>query len=315
LKKSGGISPFHPDSLWRSVTLYRTAFPGSSIVEKLLFNPSTEALSRLLNNYSTAFSGSFFFVLGSGHPDHNPNNVPNIALYAFPFILLSAFMLWEKRKHVETQVLLLWLFVAPLVPSFTIQPEHTVRLSPIFPLLDLMTGFGIILLLERVKHVSLRKFAVVLIAIVVTTSALRYMTQYLGLAQTAEVSHEKYHLLAAAITKYRTPNNEVVTQSPSSSPYIWYIFDTQMQPQTLWQSIVRYPEDAEHFRHVHRIGNVTFESIQWPDIIARAKEHPITLIFEPREVSGDMRMNGAILPVENIQDRFGNTVYEVWSVQ
>jgi len=272
-------------------------------------------ISRYAGNYATTLSGAFFFVVGSSHPDHNPGNVPNLHLYAFPLILFGLFTLWEKRHHREAQYLFLWIVTALAVPSFTISPEHTVRISPIFPVLDLLTAFGALAVLQFATSITTRKIVAFSFGIIVLMSTLRYLTQYLVIAQTTNVSHEKYTLLAHAIQKYRTADNEVVTQSPSSSPYIWYLFKTAMEPRVFWQTVERYSETDEYFIHVHKIGNVTFESIRWDDIFERGIKHPVVLIFTPSETTPDMRINGKIKLLEELKDRFGNIQYEVWSVQ
>ena len=314
-KKSQGISPFHADSVWRTITIYRNAFPGPLLLKKIVFNRAYEVISRYAGNYVTTLSGSFFFVVGSSHPDHNPGNVPNLQLYAFPFILFGLFTLWEKRQHKEAQYLFLWIVAALAAPAFTISPEHTVRISQIFPVLDLLTAFGVLVVLQFTTSITTRKILAIVLAVIVFFSTLRYLTQYVVIAQTANVSHEKYTLLARAIQKYRTADNEIVTQSPSSSPYIWYLFETAMDPRVFWQTVERYPETDEFFIHVHKVGNITFESIQWDNIFERGTKHPVILLFTPSETTPDMRISGNIKLLEELNDRFGNTQYEVWSVQ
>lgn len=314
-KKSQGISPFHTESVWRSVFTYRSATQNLGVLQKILFNPPAEMVARFLTNYATTLSGGFFFVRGGENPDHNPEGIPNIHLFALPFILIGIASLWEKRTVFENNIVFIWIFGALAVPAFTIHPEHTVRLSPLFPALDLLTGLGITVGFAWMRTKFQQYMYGGFLLFIVIWSMGRYMTQYLVLAQTPAVSHEKYHLLAKAIEKYRTPTNEVVTQSPSSSPYIWYLVETKYDPRLLWSTIDRYPEDAEHFQHVHKVGNVTFESIQWNLLFDRVKQHPIVLIFEPRETPGEIRESGRLTFLEALRDRFGNTQYEVWRVE
>ncbi|MBI5151227.1 MAG: hypothetical protein HZA34_01505 [Candidatus Pacebacteria bacterium] len=314
-KKSQGISPFHTDSVWRSVFTYRSATRDLGVLQKVLFNPPAEMATRFLTNYATTLSGGFFFVRGGENPDHNPGGIPNLHLFALPFILIGVASLWEKRTVSEHKILFMWIFGALAIPAFTIHPEHTVRLSPLFPTLDLLTGLGVTLCFTWMRTKFQQYAYGIIFLFIVIWSMGRYMTQYLVLAQTSSVSHEKYHLLAKAIEKYRTSINEVVTQSPSSSPYIWYLVETQYNPRLLWSTIDRYPEDAKYFRHVHKVGNVTFESIQWNSLFDRVKQHPIVLIFEPRETPGEIRESGKLTFLEALRDQFGNTQYEVWRVE
>lgn len=314
-KKSQGISPFHAESLWRSVTLYRSASPWLGVLNKVAFNPTTEAVYRFASNYASTLSGAFYFVRGASHPDHNPGGVPNFHLYALVFVLFGLGVLWEKRGAFESKLLLSIIAIGLAVPSFTIHPEHTVRLSPIFPLIDLIASIGMLAAFESINSTKVKHIILTIFLAIVLWSTTHYLTQYLFLAQTSDVSHEKYHLLAQAIAKYKTDANEVVTQSPSSSPYIWYLFETSMKPQTFWSTVERYPEDGEHFRHVKRIGNLTIESIQWPNLYMRALNHELILIFEPKETPGEVRASGKLQMLDVIKDAFGTTQYEVWRVQ
>jgi len=314
-KKSQGISPFHAESLWRSVTLYRSASSWISPFNKILFHPSTEAVYRFASNYATTLSGSFFFVRGSSHPDHNPSNSPNFHLFILPFVILGFARLWEKRDVAEARFILLFITVGLAAPSFTISPEHTVRMSPIFPFIDLVAAIGFMFCVESFSsHIAKRIFVGVM-GVCAVWSIFHITTHYLFLAQTSEVSHEKYELLAQTIIKYKTDTNEVVTQSPTSSPYIWYVVASRMKPQEYWKTVEHYPEDDEHFRHVKRVGNVTFESIQWPHLYERAKNHELILIFEPRETPGDVRASGRLRMIDVVRDSHQTVLYEVWSVQ
>lgn len=314
-KKSQGISPFHAESLWRSVTLYRAASPWLGILNKVAFNPTTEAMYRFTSNYASTLSGAFYFVRGAAHPDHNPGGVPNFHLYAFIFVLIGLGTLWEKRSTFDGKAFMSILAIGLAVPSFTIHPEHTVRLSPVFPFIDLIASIGIITLFESLHSMKVKKIVLAILLALVLWSVTRYMTQYLFLAQTSEVSHEKHHLLSRAVIQYKTDSNEVITQSPSSSPYIWYLFETSMKPQTFWSTVERYPEDSEHFRHVKRVGNLTIESIQWPDLYARAMNRELILIFEPRETPGEVRSSDKLQLIDALKDSFGTTQYEVWKVK
>ena len=189
-------------------------------------------------------------------------NVPTTI--RFPILLVC--LRYGKTKHREAGIFL-WIVAALAVPSFTINPEHTVRISPIFPVLDLLTAFGVLAVLQLTSSIPTRKVLAFFLGVIVLVSALRYLTQYLVIAQTPNVSHEKYTLLAHAIQKYRTDTNEIVTQSPSSSPYIWYLFETAMDPRVFWQTVERYPETDEYFIHVRKL--VMSRLRYWDDIFKR----------------------------------------------
>ncbi|HAV15398.1 MAG TPA: hypothetical protein DCX25_03645 [Candidatus Pacebacteria bacterium] len=316
INKSEGISPFHLDSLRRQVFVYRQALPKHlSFLHIFIANTPSQAFIAFAQNYVRVIAGDFLFVNGTDHGDHNPGNTPNFHLFTAPFMLLGFLALWEQRKHPLAKRYLLWFFLGIAVPAFTIQPQHTVRLSPIFPLLEIFSAFGIAWMFSTIKKPIIRLMCTVIFIIAGLFFITRYMVSYLAIIPNIAVTHEKDHMLGKALAKYEYYNNgnvKVITQSPSSSPYIWYLFETKYAPQKLWKNIERYPTDAEHFQHVKRIGNIYFETIQWDDLATRTALQPLILIFKPEEMSNDKRMNSNMSFLEAVQDEHQRTAYEVW---
>lgn len=311
LTKQTGISPFSQKTISNTMWQWRQAVP--SLPGKILSNRATEPSIIFLRNYLRTFSPEFFFISGSDHHVHNVTGIGNLHPFLAPLVVIGFFWAFRTAKKPLHQVLLAWFFLALIPSSLTITPTHTVRAAASFPALELLAALGLTALLNATKRppLVLTGFLAVL-----SFSVARMETQYLKIAPPLDqaYSHESYHLLARALEKYAPQADAVLTQSPSSSPYIWYLFETGMSPQQLITSRENYPSDEEHFIHTKRVGNIFFTTLQWPEVEARAQGEALFLVLKPTEFPGEKRSDERYTFVESIADRFGTTVYEVWKI-
>lgn len=305
--KSQAISPFNEDALLTQVTEYRNASHLPTIINKILFNKIDEGLIAFAKNYVSTFSGTFFFVHGSNHGDHNPGNGNNLNLFLAPFILLGIIVIGKKRKEPAFQLLAAWLLLALIPSSFTTNPLLEVRLATVFPALNLLATIGMFFLFSHLSKRGKIIFGSLLVALA-CLSALRLFIFYLHIAPKHAVDNSNYHSLARTLFKYQSISDIVLTQSPSSSPYIWYLFENKIDPALAQKELVHYPITDEGFVHVQNFENVYFSSIDWGNLA----EGSYTLILKPSEISVDKRTNSQFEQLETITDKNGQTVYEVW---
>jgi hypothetical protein len=318
--KQQGISPFHKADLEAKAKEFRDVTPGvNALYERALFNPATEGIVVFSQNVVSIFSGNFFFVHGSNHGDHNPGNMNNFQLFLIPLLLFGILELWKQRQNPDVIRMGFWLLLGMVAPALTIQPQHEIRLSPIFPLLEVGGAFGAAMLylqLDRIKkHTRAIKYGVLTcFFLIFTLGTLRSFLQYLYVIPSQIESNEKYHLLGRALARYQTQGLPIITQSPSSSPYIWYLLESQFDPHTFQTQAEHYPADAEGFLHVKKIGNISFETIQWDDLHRHAKIQPLILIFQPKEVPVEVRYSSQMQLLETISGQNGEVDYEVWKL-
>ncbi len=313
-QKNKGITPFNYQSLQLQSFVLRDALPGENAVyERLLINPVTEAVVRLSQNLVQVPAGSFLFVSGTGHGDHNPGNIPNLHLFTAPFIILGLLWLWDQRKYLFSRRLALWL-AASFVPSaLTISPQHTIRFSPAFPALELLAALGILFLYSHLKLTWQKRCFWGILGVIMAVSVLRMMTMYLSVVPKIASPNEKFHLLAKTIAQYEPTADQVITQSPSSSPYIWYLFESKYDPQKV-NLIQRYPADVEGFVHVKQVDKLYVETIDWGDVFERGKDMNVILIFKPSEIPEEQRLDNRMHLINNVVDSQGVVQYEVWSI-
>jgi hypothetical protein len=314
-QKNKGITPFGISDLRAQAAGFRYYLPGNNaLYEKVLVNSLTEAVVRFGQNLVQVPAGSFLFVNGTGHGDHNPGNITNLHLFIAPFILIGLLWLWEHRQGVEAQRLAAWLSVALIPSALTISPQHTIRFSPAFPLLELCAALGIWALWRRL-HRPWQRWSMMMLGIgVISLAVMRLVIQYFYAIPQSFPSQEKNHLLAKTLMTYQNRGLPVITQSPSNSPYIWYLFESKFDPQRV-SAIQHYGADEEGFTHVKQIDNLFFETINWDDLFERAKSSPLILVFKPQEIPDDKRSDQHMQLLEVITDRKSQTLYEVWSLK
>ncbi len=313
--KSNGISPFHKDVLLSLATEYRNFVPGeNSIYERILFNPMTEAIVVFAQNILTIFSGTFFFIHGSGHGDHDPGNTNNFHPFIAPFLLIGFLYLWNKRRELATREIVAWVGLALIAPALTIQPQHEIRLSPLFPMITLVAALGVVYASSLLHRRAMKIVASVIFGIIVFLAAGRTYLQYTYIIPARIESNDRYHILARVLANYQKTQLPVITQSPSSSPYIWYVFENRFDPQTFLSQVERYPADEEGFLHVKRIGNVYFEHIDWDQVIAWAHKQPLILVLQPKELPVDKPKDNHFRLLETVRNEKNQVIYEVWQL-
>ncbi len=314
-QKNKGITPFNISDLRAQGSSYRYYLPGgNTLVSKVLVNVVTEGGVRFAQNLVQVPAGNFLFVSGTGHGDHNPGNINNLHLFTAPLILIGLLWVWEHRHLKEAQRLAAWLGAALIPSALTISPQHTIRFSPGFPILELLAALGIWVIWRRAR-LPWQRWAVLAVGTyLVVTSVMRLMIQYLYVIPNVYPFQENSHLLAKAMMKYQPRGLPVITQSPSSSPYIWYLFESKFDPNRV-SDIKRYDPDPEGFIHVKQVDNLYFESVNWDNLLERAQTSEVILVFKPKEIPDDKRIDPHMQLIETISNQQGETVYEVWSLK
>jgi hypothetical protein len=287
------------------------------VLQKLAANKATAGMSVLTRNWIQVWSPGWLFVTGSDHSIHNPGHMNNLPLWSLPLMVLGLLYFWNNRKLASMQLLLVWLIAASLVPALTIVPQHTTRAIALFPALSILVSLGLAELwnvwplTNKIWKIVLPGFLVVIVWSTLLSFP-RYLTQYTRLDPQAR--QDQYHHLAQALARYQAQSYQVITQSPSSSPYIWYLLETKYDPTKYFASHENYPADVEGFVHVKRIENIFFETLNWDDVESRATSGLMTLILKPGEMPDSNLEKPQYHRIETIRNQEGTTEYEVWQV-
>lgn len=316
LIKNRGISPFHSTQLWIGATAYRATLPPQlAFFGKLIFNPLTQSLTIITQNLTSIISGTFFFVHGSGHGDHNPSNMSNLPLYVLPLCVAWLIGTWHQRHSPAAQRFVLLILAAMIPAALTIQPQHEIRLAQLFLGLILGAGLGGALLWRKLQsHQWLKWVALGIFSLWLFTTTLRTALNYLFIIPKDVESHQGYHQLAQALAKYSATGMPVLTQNSTSSPYIWYLVENKIDPAWYQANTERYSPTDEGFIHVKRINTIQFIKFDWGVIRELATHEPIIIIVRPQDMSSDLAKERIANVLEEIVNHQGTTIYQVWKI-
>lgn len=308
--KQSNISPYSEKAVIGWYYTRRESIPGDTLLEKALFNSLTAKASIFAQQYAQAWSTLHWFTPTSAHGVHNPAGMSTLHTLLLPFFFLGLAVLWQHRRESWTWLLTGWLTLALTAPALTTAPQHTIRISPVLPVLEVIAALGIIGLVRSLPQwqrlLSWLLIGGVIISVIWTTTNYWWVWP----KNHPEVSEAGMEKLADKLLQYQTQADWVVTQSPSSSPYIWYLFRTQFDPQKLSTSLTRYPATEEGFQHVEYIDNIWFTTFRWEDILEKPGKK--ILILKSKEISDDKRNDPKFQFIETVYDDYGNEVYQVW---
>lgn len=308
--KGNGLNPYTQDNLTNDVLLYRPLINIPNSIERIGYNKLFSFTKLFSQNYLSTFSGRFFFAHGSGHGDHNPGNGSNLHLFTAPFILVGILALWDRRKEKPAQLLIAWLLLALVPSSMTINPLLEVRIATVFPVMDLLSAIGILYLLNFVKN----KAQIILIIVLTFTAIIsshQMFIFYTKITPKTAVDNTPYHDLATVLYKYQNQTDFVLTQSPTSSPYIWYLVVNKIDPK-IAQHAKHFLPTEEGFIHVEQIDNVFFKNINWEELEKQADDHSFTLVIKPEEFPREKWTDHRFKKLEEIKNKKGKVIYEVF---
>lgn len=106
------------------------------------------------SNYFEYFSGDFLFINGGLPVWYKVDKVGLLLLIECPFLIYGLFVL-AKSKNRMSKLPLLWILVAPIVASVTVDDIPNInRAIVLFPMLEIVTSVGLMHIAEEVSHIK-----------------------------------------------------------------------------------------------------------------------------------------------------------------
>lgn len=239
-----------PQSLFAKTTHNRVVFAGEKIAQ----------------NYLSSFSPSFLFASGGTNHAHNIENFGNMYLVEAPFLFLGLIYLIAIKKGREKKLILLWFLIAPIAASITKDAPHTNRMLAIFPILSLITAFGIIYVAtEFLKKSIFKKLFIGALVLLFAINISLYIDRYYVHFTRNETKSWGiiYKDLIVSLKKENLLNEKIIVSNPTHSPYIFFLFYLKYDPAKYQKEAVRYPKTLDGFSDVKEFANYTFSDINW----------------------------------------------------
>lgn len=113
------------------------------LISRVFHNKVINYSETFLTNYLDYFSGKFLFMSGGRPLWYKVPNVGMMLIMELPFIILGFIYLFIQKNNLM-KIPLIWLFVAPIVASITMDDIPNVQRSlAMFPMLEVVAGYGI----------------------------------------------------------------------------------------------------------------------------------------------------------------------------
>lgn len=146
-------------------------------VARMFHNKVINYSLTFVSNYIDYFSGRFIFLEGGKPLWYQVPRVGLIYLIELPFIIIG-FVYLLSQSVLLLKFPLVWLFAAPLVASITTDDIPNIqRVMVLFPMLELLAGYGFIKLLTVLSGKK-TKVAVLIIVIILFGNVAYFFHQY-----------------------------------------------------------------------------------------------------------------------------------------
>jgi hypothetical protein len=287
----------------KSNSAISTKFSGLSIFEN---SSLFDLIKNTINNFFTLFSFEFLVKSGGSNTAHNISSFGNIYLSTL-ILAVTSFLSLIKQKNTQIKFFGIWILIASLAPMLTNEANHTIRASSMFIAWEILAAYSVYYLFKNKKLKLL--FGILFILCFYLTS---YLHRYFLVAPIIDTDRFDWYMKDIALYIDQEKNNyqTIYFNAASSSPYIYYLFYTQYDPEKLLSNIEYFPADKEGFRHVAKLDNIIFVNYDFNDI--EQKQSNILFILRDKEVSQDKKENKRYEMVGSLKNPYSKYKYQFW---
>jgi len=267
-KLSGLLATIDPALIHQNINLNRIEHQDyQSFTAALFHNKFAYSLLTITQNYILGFSPEFLFITGGTNLQHNIPDFGNLYLWEAPFIILGLYFIFAN-KNISRGLILWWLLISPIAASLTKDAPHTNRMAPILPLPYFLISYAVIKILNIIKNIKVQTSVILSKSLILLLFVLNFMLWTDRYFIHFPIKREfawggGYRELVAKVTLLQDRYSEIVMDRPDYSPYIYFLFYQQVDPELFQNRVIRYPVDSEGFHHVKSFNNLTFKKLDW----------------------------------------------------
>ncbi len=232
----------------------------------LSLNKFTGFIDQVTSNFFLMISPEFLFMKGGDNGAHNITGFGNF--YPLVFFGLVVGLVQIFMGFGNLNLLGIWLLVAMVAPMITFQANHTIRFSPAFIAIEILSAYGWFEIFSYLKQKISRKIflaILLIIAIGFFYFIYKFLFHYYFIFPSLDAKRWSWQMkpLAFQVDFLKDNYDKVIVEGEQSSPYIYFLFHLKIDPATLANRLEYYPADKEGFRHVKRLDNIYFERVNW----------------------------------------------------
>ncbi len=225
-------------------------------VTKLVFNRFTYFGFKAGGNYLSYFSPQYLFFSGGSNYQFSTPGYGELYLIEFPFLIFGLFQLLKKRYRFG--ILLAWFLIAPISASITREAPHVLRSLFFLAVLPIISGLGLLSLIDLFKRNTYRKIAVGFVSLFFLLSAGLYFYNYFKVYPVKYSQSFQYGMKQVVEYVNTHPGKVIYISKHSGEPHIFYLFFSQYDPARYQNNptLIRYAKS--NWRWVDRIDNIYF---------------------------------------------------------
>ncbi|MFZ5437864.1 MAG: ArnT family glycosyltransferase [Patescibacteria group bacterium] len=266
--KFSGLSIFSPNAYSTHVSTLRLMLeqPNHPFLVVVL-NKFVAIFDQIVKNFFALVSPEFLFVKGGDNGAHNITGFGNFYPLMFLGLVVGITQIFIGSMF-GLNLLGMWLLTAAVAPMITFTANHTVRFSPAFIAIEILSVYGWSVIISFLKEKLSRKlFLIVLWALTIGLFYFiyKFLISYYFIFPKQDAGRWSWQMkpLVFQVDALKNNYDKIIIQDEQSSPYIYFLFHLKIDPNSLVTRIEYYPPDSEGFRHVKRLDNIYFEKIDW----------------------------------------------------
>ncbi len=207
------------------------------LITRFFHNKPVNFGLTFISNYATYFDGSFLFIKGGLPIWYKVPGIGLIYLVELPFILVGLFYILKEKNQIY-KLPVVWLFVAPIVASLTVDDVPNVnRAIVMFPMLDLIAAFGFICFLNHISK-KYKYIAVTIIGVLLFYNFLYFMHQYQIHAKLHQTWYRNngFSLLMTDLEKTYDKYDRIILTKSTGGIYPLVLFYSKFDPKVYQES-------------------------------------------------------------------------------
>lgn len=237
-----------------------------SLVGRIVHNRRIGYARSYLIHFFDHFDPQFLFVRGDGNPKFSIQDVGQLYLIEFPFLIAGFFWIVSRSKSIGF-VLLYWIIAAIIPAAVARETPHALRIENSLPVWQISIAAGIVwcigLMNSKTGKKLLGGFIFLLYLFMVSYYLHNYYTHY-----PTEYSGEwqyGYREAIRAVEPYKNEYKKIYMTESIGRPYMYVLFYDNVDPSYYLETKKSY-FDAEGFYHVTGYGKYSFVGNTLPQL-------------------------------------------------
>lgn len=229
---------------------------------KILHNRRIAFGLEYLKHYFDHANPNFLFIKGDGNPKFSTQDVGQLFIWDFPFLIFGTFLLFRKREDFWW-LIPLWLLIGIIPAATARETPHALRIETTLPTWQILVAYGFYQAVLCIKYYVLSKnkryFILTTLYLLLFMNFLYYFHGYYTHYPREYSGEWQYGYKQAFnfINKDATGYDKIVFTQALGRPYIYTLFYTREDPK-LFRNTAKVAREVYGFVHVESYGKYIF---------------------------------------------------------